>query len=160
MLGIQLICVGKLKEKFYADAAAEYAKRLGGYCKFSLTELSEERLPEHPSAAQIEAALAKEGAVVLSKLPKGGAVTALCVEGKELSSESLSEKLSAWAGQGRSQLVFLVGSSCGLHPNVKAAADFQLSMSQMTFPHHLARVMLLEQIYRAFKITEGSTYHK
>lgn len=160
MLNVQIICVGKLKEKFYADAVAEYAKRLGGYCKFSITELSEERLPENPSAAQIETALSKEGAAVLSRLPKGGAVTALCVEGKELSSEGLSEKIAAWAVQGRSQLVFLVGSSYGLHADVKSAADFQLSMSQMTFPHHLARVMLLEQIYRAFKITEGSTYHK
>lgn len=160
MLNVQIICVGKLKEKFYADAVAEYAKRLGGYCKFSITELSEERLPENPSAAQIEAALAKEGAAVLSRLPKGGAVTALCVEGKELTSEGLSDKIAAWAGQGRSQLAFLIGSSYGLHQDVKNAADFQLSMSQMTFPHHLARVMLLEQIYRAFKITEGSTYHK
>lgn len=160
MLNVQIICVGKLKEKFYADAVAEYAKRLGGYCKFSITELSEERLTENPSAAQIEAALAKEGAAVLSRLPKGGAVTALCVEGKELTSEGLSDKIAAWAGQGRSQLAFLIGSSYGLHQDVKNAADFQLSMSQMTFPHHLARVMLLEQIYRAFKITEGSTYHK
>lgn len=160
MMTVQIICVGKLKEKFYIDAAAEYAKRLGGYCKFSLTELSEERLPENPSAAQIEAALAKEGAAVLAKLPKGGAVVAMCVEGTLLSSEGLSDKISAWASQGRSTITFLIGSSFGLHQNVKAAADFKLSMSHMTFPHHLARVMLLEQIYRAFKITEGSNYHK
>lgn len=160
MLGVQIICVGKLKEKFYMDAVSEYQKRLGGYCKFSITELPEERLPDTPSPAQIEAALAKEGAAVLARLPKGGAVTALCVEGQGVSSEGLSDKISAWAGQGKSQLAFLIGSSFGLHPSVKAAADFKLSMSQMTLPHHLARVMLLEQIYRAFKITEGSSYHK
>ncbi len=160
MLSVHIICVGKLKEKFYIDAVSEYQKRLGGYCKFSITELPEERLPDRPSAAQIEAALEKEGTAVLSKLPKGGAVTALCVEGKELSSEGLAAKIFDWAGQGKSQLVFLIGSSYGLHPNVKAAADFRLSMSQMTLPHHLARVMLLEQIYRAFKIEEGSGYHK
>ena len=160
MLSVHIICVGKLKEKFYAAAVEEYAKRLSGYCKLTLTELPEEKLGDSPSPAQIEAALAKEGAAVLARLPKGGAVTALCVEGQGLSSEALSDKMAAWATQGRSQLVFLIGSSHGLHPTVKAAADFKLSMSQMTFPHHLARVMLLEQIYRAFKIQEGSGYHK
>lgn len=160
MLSVHIICVGKLKEKFYAAAVEEYAKRLGGYCKLTLTELPEEKLGDSPSPAQIEAALAKEGAAVLARLPKGGAVTALCVEGQGLSSEALSDKIAAWAGQGRSQLAFLVGSSHGLHQSVKSAADFKLSMSQMTFPHHLARVMLLEQIYRAFKIQEGSGYHK
>ena len=160
MLSVQIICVGKLKEAFYTDAANEYRKRLGGYCKFSLTELPEERLPDRPSPAQIEGALAKEGAAVLSRLPKGGAVVAMCVEGQPLSSEGLAEKVAAWAGSGRSQITFLIGSSFGLHPDVKKAADFRLSMSQMTFPHHLARVMILEQIYRAFKIQEGSGYHK
>lgn len=160
MMTVQIICVGKLKEKFYIDAAAEYAKRLGGYCKFSLTELPEERLPENPNAAQIEAALAKEGAAVLGKLPKGGAVVAMCVEGQGLSSEGLSDKIAAWASQGRSTITFFIGSSYGLHQSVKNSADFKLSMSHMTFPHHLARVMLLEQIYRAFKINEGSSYHK
>lgn len=160
MLSVQIICVGKLKEKFYMDAVAEYQKRLGGYCKFSITELAEERLPDGPSAAQIEAALAKEGAQVLARIPKGAAVVAMCVEGQSLSSEGLSEKIAAWAGQGKSQLCFLIGSSYGLDPGVKKAADFRLSMSQMTFPHHLARVMILEQIYRAFKIEEGSGYHK
>ena len=149
MLGIHVICVGKLKEKFYTDASAEYAKRLGGYCKFQLTELPEERLPDNPSQAQIDAALRK-----------GAAVTAMCVEGKGLSSEDLSRRVTDWAGQGRSQLCFVIGSSYGLHPAVKDRADLRLSMSKMTFPHHLARVMLLEQLYRAFKIAEGSSYHK
>lgn len=160
MLSVQIICVGKLKEKFYAAAVDEYVKRLGGYCKLTITELPEERLGDSPSPAQIEGALAKEGAAMLARLPKGGAVTALCVEGQNLPSEGLAERLALWATQGRSQLTFVIGSSHGLHEKVKSAADFKLSMSQMTFPHHLARVMLLEQIYRAFKIQEGSHYHK
>lgn len=160
MLSVQVLCVGKLKEKFYIDAAAEYQKRLGGYCKFSLTELPEERLGDSPSPALIAAALEKEGAALLSRVPKGAATVAMCVEGTGLSSEGLSEKIAAWAGQGRSQLFFFIGSSYGLCERVKHSADFRLSMSQMTFPHHLARVMILEQIYRAFKIQEGSTYHK
>ena len=160
MLGIHVICVGKLKEKFYTDASAEYAKRLGGYCKFQLTELPEERLPDNPSQAQIDAALRKEADAILQRLPKGAAVTAMCVEGRGLSSEDLSRRVTDWAGQGRSQLCFLIGSSYGLHPAVKERADLRLSMSKMTFPHHLARVMLLEQLYRAFKIAEGSSYHK
>ena len=160
MLTIHVLCVGKLKEKFYIEAAGEYAKRLGGYCRFQLTELPEERLPDNPSPAQVQAALKREGEALLRRLPKGAAVTALCVEGKLMSSEELSGKVAAWAGQGYSQLAFLIGSSYGLHPSVKERAALRLSMSPMTFPHHLARVMLLEQLYRAFKIGEGSAYHK
>ncbi|MEG2118828.1 MAG: 23S rRNA (pseudouridine(1915)-N(3))-methyltransferase RlmH [Pseudoflavonifractor sp.] len=160
MLNVQMICVGKLKERFYIDGAAEYQKRLGGYCRFTLTELPEERLPENPSPAQIEAALRREGTLILQRLPKSCTLTALCIEGTLCSSEALAEKLETWAGQGRSHLAFVIGSSFGLHPDVKAAADWRLSMSPMTFPHHLARVMLLEQLYRGFKITEGSGYHK
>ncbi|MEG0764720.1 MAG: 23S rRNA (pseudouridine(1915)-N(3))-methyltransferase RlmH [Pseudoflavonifractor sp.] len=160
MLSVHIICVGKLKEKFYIDAAAEYQKRLGGYCKFSLTELPEERLPENPSPAQIEGALLRESMLIRGKLPKSCVLTALCVEGEGLSSPQLAAKLEAWAGQGRSALAFVIGSSFGLHPSIKAEAELRLSMSAMTFPHHLARVMLLEQIYRGFKITEGSGYHK
>ena len=160
MLGIHVICVGKLKEKFYTEASAEYTKRLGGYCKFQLTERPEERLPDNPSRAQINAALRKEADAILQRLPKGCAVTAMCVEGKGLSSEEFSRRITEWAGQGRSQLCFVIGSSYGLHPSVKERADLRLSMSRMTFPHHLARVMLLEQLYRAFKIAEGSSYHK
>ncbi|MEG1857387.1 MAG: 23S rRNA (pseudouridine(1915)-N(3))-methyltransferase RlmH [Pseudoflavonifractor sp.] len=160
MLNVQMICVGKLKERFYIDGAAEYQKRLGGYCRFTLTELPEERLPENPSPAQIEAALRREGTLILQRLPKSCTLTALCIEGALCSSEALAEKLETWAGQGRSHLAFVIGSSFGLHPDVKAAADWRLSMSPMTFPHHLARVMLLEQLYRGFKITEGSGYHK
>ncbi len=160
MQTIQLICVGKLKEKFYADAAAEYAKRLGAYCKLTVWELPEERLPDKPSPAQIDAALDREGGRILAKLPPGAAAVALCVEGTALSSEELAARMEKWAVQGVSQLAFLIGGSFGLHPKVKSRAALRLSMSPMTFPHHLARVMALEQIYRAFKINEGSSYHK
>jgi len=160
MLSIQFICVGKMKEKFYIDGAAEYAKRLNAYCKLTITELPEERLPDNPSRAQIDGALEKEAALILSKLPKGGRVVALCVEGKPLSSEKLAETVREWTVNGASQIIFLIGGSYGMHPSVKERADLRLSMSPMTFPHHLARVMVLEQIYRAFKINEGSSYHK
>ena len=160
MLNVHILCVGKLKEKFYLEGAAEYAKRLGGYCRLTITELPEERLPDSPSRAQIDAALEKEGNALLARLPKGGKVVAMCVEGKTLSSEELARRLEDWTVSGMSQISFLIGGSYGLHPSVKDRADLRLSMSPMTFPHHLARVMLLEQIYRAFKIREGSSYHK
>ena len=160
MMSIHLICVGKLKEKFYADASAEYAKRLGGYCRLTLTELPEQRLPQDPSRAQIDAALEKEADQILAKIPPGSVIIALCVEGVSLSSEELSARMARWGVEGSSQLVFVIGGSFGLHPRVKQHAALRLSMSAMTFPHHLARVMLLEQIYRAFKIGEGSGYHK
>lgn len=160
MTAIHLICVGKLKETFYADACAEYSKRLGAYCKLSVLELPEERLPDKPSPAQIDAALDREGDRILGKIPAGSVIIALCVEGQALSSEALAERLDRWTVQGRSQFTFLIGGSCGLHPKVKQRAALRLSMSPMTFPHHLARVMVLEQIYRAFKINEGSSYHK
>ena len=159
-IGVHIICVGKLKKKFYTDAAAEYVKRLGAYCKFRFTELPEERLPADPSQAQIDAALEKEAQAVRGKIPKGAAVIAMCVEGNLLSSEKLAAKLEQWSAGGTSSLVFLIGSSYGMHPSLKDMAQMKLSMSPMTFPHHLARVMLLEQIYRCFKIQEGSGYHK
>ena len=160
MLAINVICVGKLKEKFYLAAAEEYAKRLSRFCKLNLTELPEERLPEKPSQAQIDAALEKEAVLIRAKLPKSGVVVAMCIEGKTMSSEALAAQLSRWSVAGNSCVTFLIGSSFGLHPSVKALAELKLSMSPMTFPHHLARVMLLEQIYRAFQINEGSRYHK
>lgn len=159
MLTVNIICVGKLKEKFYLSAVEEYAKRLSRSCRLNLLELPEERLPEKPSQAQIDAALAKEAELIQAKLPKG-IVIAMCIEGKTMSSEALAQKFTDWTVGGASQITFLIGSSFGMHPNVKAMADLKLSMSPMTFPHHLARVMLLEQIYRAFQINEGSRYHK
>ena len=160
MQKVTVLCVGKLKEKFYIDAAAEYAKRLSRFCKLELVELPEERLPEDPSPAQIEAALLKEATAIRAKLPAGAALIALCVEGELRSSEALARQMAAWAGQGVSQLVFLIGGSFGLHPSIKGSAKLRLSMSPMTFPHHLARVMVLEQIYRAYQINAGTRYHK
>ena len=159
-MDVQIICVGKLKEKFYADAVAEYRKRLGAYCKLQITELAEERLPQNPSQAQIDAALEKEAAAIRARLAPGASLIALCVEGCMRSSEELSGLLSDWSSRGGSSLAFLIGGSYGLAPSLKAQAWAKLSMSPMTFPHHLARVMLLEQVYRAFKINEGSNYHK
>ncbi len=159
-MNVSLICVGKLKEKFYAQACAEYAKRLGAYCKLEITELSESRLPQNPSAGEIAAALEKEGEAIRGKIAPGSSVVALCVEGKLCSSEALADSLERWAQTGSKRLVFVIGGSYGLHQSVKDLAWLRLSMSPMTFPHHLARVMVLEQIYRAFKIREGSSYHK
>lgn len=160
MLNITVICVGKLKEKFYIAAVDEYKKRLKGCCKMELLELPEERLPENPSEAQIDAALEKESRAVFAKIPKNAAIVAMCIEGKLMSSEELAKQLNSFAVGGASSLCFVIGSSFGLHPSVKQVAKLRLSMSPMTFPHHLARVMVLEQIYRGFKILEGSKYHK
>ena len=160
MLDVHILCVGKLKEKFYTEAAAEYVKRLGGYCRLTLTELPEERLPKSPSRAQIDAALEKEAAAIRARLPQNASLVALCVEGKLRSSEELARLVADWSLSSAKHLVFLIGGSYGLHPSLKERAWVKLSMSPMTFPHHLARVMLLEQVYRAFKINEGSDYHK
>ena len=160
MQKVTVLCVGKLKEKFYLDAVAEYAKRLQRHCKLEIVELPEQRLPERPSQGEVDAALEREAAAIREKLPRGGAVIAMCIEGKLLSSEEMAKKLMDFGLAGKSQLTFLIGGSVGLHPSLKAQADLRLSMSPMTFPHHLARVMLLEQLYRAFKIREGSSYHK
>ena len=160
MQKVTILCVGKLKEKFYADAVAEYTKRLGRFCKLEIVELTEERLPEAPSPAQIGTALAKEADAIRSKLPPSAYVIAMCVEGTPRSSEELARLMADSASRGDSHLVFLIGGSFGLHPSVKSLAAGKLSMSPMTFPHHLARVMLLEQIYRAYQINAGSKYHK
>ncbi len=160
MRRITLLCVGKLKEKFYAEAAAEYGKRLSRYCKLEIVELPEERLPEDPSPAQIDAALAKEAEAIRGKLPTSSSLVALCVEGRTRSSEELAWLMETWSSGGEKRLVFLIGGSRGLHGSIKAQAREKLSMSPMTFPHHLARVMLLEQIYRAYQINAGTKYHK
>lgn len=160
MQKVSIICVGKMKEKFYIDAAAEYVKRLSRFCKLEIIELPEDRLPDDPSQAQIDAALAKEADAIRTKLPASCYIIAMCVEGKTRSSEELARLMEESVHQGGSHLVFLIGGSFGLHPSVKALASFKLSMSPMTFPHHLARVMLLEQIYRGYQINTGSKYHK
>ena len=141
MLRVSVICQGRLKEPYYIAACAEYMKRLGAYCKAEVTELAEE-------------------GDIASRIPKGAYVIALCIEGEKLSSPQLAEKLEKLAGRGVSRICLLIGGSNGLPEAVKAAADYRLSMSDMTFPHHLARVMVLEQLYRAFSISAGAKYHK
>ena len=160
MFDITLIAMGKLKEPFYINAAAEYEKRLKGYCRFSIIELPEVRLSDTPSSAEIAAGLEKEADCILAKIPRGAWFCVLTPEGKMLSSEQLAERISAVKLSGKSSACFLIGSSFGISPRIKQLADFKLSMSPMTFPHHLARVMVLEQIYRAEAIQNGSKYHK
>ena len=161
MRRITVLCVGKLKEKFYREAAAEYSKRLSRYCTLELLELPEAKLPANPSAAQIDAALEKEAAAVRAKLPPRALVIALCIEGRLCSSEEMAGILRRGAAQDAPpRICFLIGGSYGLDARLKAEASDRLSMSPMTFPHHLARVMLLEQIYRGFQILEGGRYHK
>ena len=160
MFDITLITMGKLKEKFYLSAAEEYLKRLKGYCNFQIIELPEHRLPEDPSPAEISAGLEKEADQIFSKIPKGAWFCVFTPEGKILSSEVFAGKLKDVKLSGKSSACFLIGSSFGIAPRVKEHADFKLSMGPMTFPHHLARIMVLEQIYRAEAIQAGSKYHK
>ena len=160
MFEITLICMGKLKEKFYTEATREYEKRLKGYCHFQLIELPEVRLPDQPSPAEIASALEKESEMILAKIPKGAWFCTLTPEGKLLSSEDLAEKLRNVKNSGKSSACFLIGSSFGMSLKLKQMAALKLSMSPMTFPHHLARVMVLEQLYRAEAIQAGSKYHK
>ena len=160
MFSITMIAMGKLKEKFYISAAAEYEKRMKGYCQFQLIELPEVRLSENPSPSEIKAALEKEADEILAKIPKGAWFCTLTPEGKLLSSEALAEKIKDVKLSGKSSACFLIGSSFGMAPRLKKMADFELSLSPMTFPHHLARVMVLEQLYRAESIQAGSKYHK
>ena len=160
MFQITLIAMGKLKEKFYLSAAAEYEKRLAGYCKFQLIELPEQRLPEDPQPSEIAVGLAKEAELIRQKIPKGAWFCVLTPEGQNPSSEELAKKMAQVKLSGRSGVCFLIGSSFGMDPDLKSMADFRLSMGRMTFPHHLARIMVLEQIYRAEAIQAGSKYHK
>ena len=160
MFDITLITMGKLKEKFYLHAADEYTKRLSAYCRFNLIELPEHRLPENPSPAEISVGLEKEADLIVSKLPKGAWLCVFTPEGKELSSEDFARKLSEVKISGKSNACFLIGSSFGMSQRIKDMANFKLSMGKMTFPHHLARIMVLEQLYRAEAIQAGSKYHK
>lgn len=158
MLEVKLICVGKLKEKYWQDAVAEYAKRLSAFCRFSIVELNEARVPQNPNEAEIGRALLEEAKAIAAAVGRS-AVYALCIEGRLLSSEKLAGELSAAAVGGVSSVAFLIGSSHGLDASVKALGK-RISMSPMTFPHQLARVMLCEQLYRAFSINAGTKYHK
>ncbi len=160
MLNIKLICVGRLREKFYIDAFNEYARRLSAYCKFECVELNETKLGDKPSDKEIENALVRESADIEKAIPRDAYVIAMCVGAKQLKSEELAQKINSLALNGRGKICFIIGGSFGMAESVKKRADMRLGMSEMTFPHHLARVMLTEQIYRSFKIIEGSRYHK
>ncbi len=160
MLNIKFICVGKLRERFYIDAFNEYARRLSAYCKFECAELNETKLGDKPSDKEIENALVRESADIEKSIPKDAYVIAMCVGAKQLKSEELAQKINSLALSGRGKICFIIGGSFGMAESVKQRADMRLGMSEMTFPHHLARVMLTEQIYRSFKIIEGSRYHK
>ena len=161
MIKINIICIGKSKEKYFTDAVAEYAKRLTAFCKFSVIELNEERIRSNtPNEAQIAEVIEAEGRRILQKIGASDYVAAMCIEGKLLSSEELSETLDKAALSGKSTVDFIIGGSYGLSDEVKRRADLSLSMSKMTFPHQLARVILSEQIYRAFEILTNGKYHK
>lgn len=160
MLSVKLICVGRMREKFFIDAFAEYSKRLGAYCKLEHLELTEQRLSDSPSQKEISAALEKEAAEIFRNIPDSAFTVAMCVEGKQMPSEAMAKLIKERELSGKPRLCFIIGGSFGLDESVKRKADLRLSMSEMTFPHHMARVMLAEQIYRGFKINEGSRYHK
>lgn len=160
MLSVKMICVGRMRERFYIEAFNEYVKRMQPYCRFQLAEPAEIKLGDSPSQKELEKALEKEAEDILAAIPQDSYVAALCIEGREMSSPELAKLVSDVGASGRPRLCFIIGGSYGLSPKVKARADLRLSMSPMTFPHHLARVMLAEQLYRSFKINEGSRYHK
>ncbi len=160
MYKITVLCVGGLKEAYWRDACAEYQKRLKPFCRFTVTEVPEERVPDKPSPAQLKAVTEAEGERLLAKLDPASMPIALCIEGKEQSSEQLAALIERAAVGGDGHLTFLIGGSWGLSEAVKAKARVRLSMSPMTFPHQLARVMLCEQLYRAMQILSGGQYHK
>ncbi len=160
MLKIHIVHVGTIKEKYLTDAVKEYEKRLGAYCVIDNIAIKDERLPEHASAAETAAAVRREGEKILAALPPRAFLCALCVEGKQMPSERFSEKLASLAAEGFSDVCFIIGGSDGLSDEVKNACRMKLSISEMTFPHQLMRVILLEQLYRAFNIAAGGKYHK
>lgn len=157
---ITLITVGKIKEKYFTDAIAEYAKRLSRYCKLEMIEVADEKTPDGASESLENQIKEKEGERILAKIPDGAYVVALAIEGKQLDSEELAEKMEKWNVSGISHVVFIIGGSLGLTPKVLNRADFKLSFSRMTFPHQLMKVVLLEQVYRSFRIRNNAPYHK
>jgi 23S rRNA (pseudouridine1915-N3)-methyltransferase len=159
MLNVRFITLGTLKEAYLRDAAAEYEKRLGAFCKFDMIQLKEERLSDDPSQNEINTALERESEKIFAQIPPRAYVVAMCVEGKELSSLELADKLDEVANR-TSDVCFIIGSSFGLSETVKKRADLRLSVSKLTFPHQLMRVLLLEAVYRAFNIQKGTKYHK
>lgn len=159
-MNINFIAMGKLKEQWYREACEEYLKRLGGYVTPKMLEPQPAALPQKPSPALISAALSREAEEIRQHLKPGSFTVAMCIEGRQLSSEQLAEKLQTAADRGFGTVNFIVGSSHGLDETLKSEADFKLSMSPMTFPHSLARVMLIEQVYRAYSIINNGKYHK
>ena len=159
MIKLKIITLGKLKEKYLRDAEAEYLKRLSAYAKCELIELEPVRLSDNPSTNEIEKALLAEAELIKKKIPENSFVTTMCIEGKQYTSEEMSSLIFKGA-QNCGTLVYIIGSSFGLHESIKNLSNVKLSFSKMTFPHQLFRIMLLEQIYRGFKIEEGSKYHK
>ena len=159
-MNITVICLGKLKETYLKDAIQEYSKRISAYGKLTITELSPVKLPDNPAPTQIDAALEKEAEEIIKKIPSNAFVIPLCVEGTLKSSEELASKFNEISLSGKSNIVFIIGSSFGLSEKIKKQSDLKLSFSKMTFPHQLMRVMLLEQIYRAFQINTNGKYHK
>lgn len=159
-MNITIVAIGKLKEKYWRDAVAEYSKRLGAYCGLKIVELKESPLPAKASAADEEAVKLAEGREILGTIKKNDYVISLEIKGRELSSEALAGKIEKLAVDGRSDIVFIIGGSLGLSAEVSRRADMKLSFSPMTFPHQMMRVILLEQIYRSFKIIRHETYHK
>ncbi|MBQ9119896.1 MAG: 23S rRNA (pseudouridine(1915)-N(3))-methyltransferase RlmH [Lachnospiraceae bacterium] len=157
---ITIIGVGKIKEKFFTDAIAEYSKRLSRYIKLEIIELADEKTPDHASAAEEEQIKKKEGERILKSIKDGAYVIALAIEGKQLSSTELADRIEQLSIGGDSHIVFIIGGSLGLDPEVLKRADYLLSFSKMTFPHQLMRVVLLEQIYRSYRIIQGEPYHK
>ena len=159
-MNITVICIGKLKENYWKDAVAEYIKRLKSYCRTEIVELKESRLAANPSRADELSVIQAEGEEILGKISSDAYVITLEIKGKKLSSEKLSEKLGELALDGHSNITFVIGGSLGLSEDVSKRADFKLSFSDMTFPHQMMRVILLEQIYRSFKILHNEPYHK
>lgn len=159
-MNINVICIGNLKEKYWVDACAEYQKRLKRFCNFNVIELKESKLPKNASLADEQGVIEKEGETILAKIGKDDYVIAMEIEGKMLDSVELSRKIQSETLQGKSTIDFVIGGSLGLSDAVKRRADYGLSFSKMTFPHQLARVMILEQVYRAFMISSNATYHK
>lgn len=160
MLNITIICVGKLKENYWRDACTEYAKRLRAFCDFKIIEVDEEKISDKPSISQIQTTITQEGKRIISKIPANAKIISMCIEGKQRSSVKLAKEISDIAVNGYSNIAFIIGGSWGISEEVKSLSHIRLSMSEMTFPHQLARVMLFEQIYRAFQISIGGKYHK
>lgn len=159
-MNITILCVGKIKEAYYREALAEYAKRLSKYCRLNVTEVSDEQTPDKASDTEVAAILKKEEERILSKIPSGSYVVSLAIEGKKLDSVEFSSFIDDLGISGRSSICFVIGGSLGLSDNVKKCSDMLLSFSEMTFPHQLMRVILAEQIYRAYRIIKGEPYHK